>query len=233
MANNADSIETTEEKLNSKNSSTILRERMLRLAAPLQDESLQGGLEIVVFWLAGERYAFETSQVREVFALADATQIVALPGTPPWMQGILNVRGHILAVLDLQRLFGLPSPSQDATSVSGSTASAAMEAPPPVLILRGDLAPSDSSSPTSAEAGAGAANGERAVRSGSSGSGDVALATAGVEDVRLLPPVHLEGGHSLEGTPGARYLSGLTQDGIALLDARLLFEDTQLLVQSE
>ncbi len=115
-------------------------------------------------------------------------------------------------------------------SVSGSTASAATEAPPPVLILRGDLAPIDLSSSASAEAGAGAGNGERVVHSG---SGDVALATAGVEDVRLLPPVHLEGGHSLEGTPGARYLSGLTQDGIALLDARLLFEDTQLLVQSE
>lgn len=212
----------------SNTSSTILHERMLRLAAPLQDEALQGGLEIVVFWLAGERYAFETSQVREVFAVADATQIVALPGTPPWMQGILNVRGHILAVLDLQRLFGLPSP--DVPSASGSTASAVTEAPPPVLILRGDLAPIDLSSPASVDE---VGNGERAGHSGSSISGDVALATAGVEDVRLLPPVHLEGGHSLEGTPGARYLSGLTQDGIALLDARLLFEDVQLLVQSE
>ncbi len=96
-------MSTNSSNAQSNTASTILHERMLHLAAPLQDEALQGGLEIVVFWLAGERYAFETSQVREVFAVADATQIVALPGTPPWMQGILNVRGHILAVLDLKR----------------------------------------------------------------------------------------------------------------------------------
>lgn len=201
-------------------SSAILRERMVRLAAPLQNESLQGGLEIVVFWLAGERYAFETAQVREVFAVSDAAQIVALPGTPPWMQGILNVRGHILAVLDLQLLFGLPSHSPE--EAPASTVLTDTDAPPPVLILRGDLMPSASSQETGREES-----------TSYSGSGDVALATAGVEDVRLLPAMHLEGGYALEGTPGARYLSGLTQEGITLLDARSLFEDVQLLVQSE
>ena len=43
--------------------------------------------------------------MREVLPLQDLTP---LPGTPPFVLGIINVRGEILSVLDLKKLFDLP-----------------------------------------------------------------------------------------------------------------------------
>jgi len=55
--------------------------------------------------LAYERYAIDTSFVREVHPLKDIT---ALPGTPPFIAGIVNVRGRIVSVVDLKQFFDLP-----------------------------------------------------------------------------------------------------------------------------
>ena len=212
------------ESFSASTSDNSLRRRMQTLAQPLLADETEDSLEIVVFSLgnalkenaagnhdeasapgvAFSQYAFETSQVREVFPVPDSLQIAMLPGTPLWVRGILNVRGRILAVLDLKRLFGLP----EQETVAGA----------PVLILRGEVL---------AEAASKAEN-ESILE-----AGDVALATNGVIGVRILPRTQLETGHALDGTPGARYLRGLTQDGIALLDAALLLSDVQLVVQAE
>ena len=47
----------------------------------------------------------ETRYVREVYPLKDLTP---LPCTPPFVLGVVNVRGHILPVLDLKKFFDLP-----------------------------------------------------------------------------------------------------------------------------
>ncbi len=62
-------------------------------------------LEVVVFLLAYETYAVETSFVREIFPLKEFTP---LPCTPPFVFGIINVRGQILSVIDIKKLFDLP-----------------------------------------------------------------------------------------------------------------------------
>jgi purine-binding chemotaxis protein CheW len=62
-------------------------------------------IEVLAFALAGERYAVETRHVVEVRALTDLTP---LPCTPPWLAGVLNLRGQVLAVIDLRRFFELP-----------------------------------------------------------------------------------------------------------------------------
>ena len=62
---------------------------------------------MIEFALAYERYAFETAVVSEVFPFRELTP---LPGTPPHITGIVNVRGRILAVVDLKKFFGLPEP---------------------------------------------------------------------------------------------------------------------------
>ena len=64
-------------------------------------------LEVVVFTLASERYAIESVYVREVHPVRDLTP---LPCTPPFLAGVMNVRGDILAVYDLGILFGLAEP---------------------------------------------------------------------------------------------------------------------------
>ena len=64
-------------------------------------------LEVVVLTLASERYAIESVYVREVHPVRDLTP---LPCTPPFLAGVMNVRGDILAVYDLGILFGLAEP---------------------------------------------------------------------------------------------------------------------------
>ena len=61
-------------------------------------------LEVVCFVLANERYAVETRYVREVKELTDYTPI---PGAPPFLLGVINLRGEILAVIDLRKFFGV------------------------------------------------------------------------------------------------------------------------------
>ncbi|OYW02490.1 MAG: chemotaxis protein CheW, partial [Acidobacteria bacterium 37-65-4] len=58
------------------------------------------------FSLAYERYALETSMIREVLPLRELTP---LPCIPPFILGIINLRGQILAIVDLKRFFNLPA----------------------------------------------------------------------------------------------------------------------------
>lgn len=84
----------------------ILRQRAEVLARePEKDKRGEEYLEVVEFLLAYETYAIESSYVKEVCPLIDLTII---PCTPPFVLGIINVRGQILSVIDLKKCFGLP-----------------------------------------------------------------------------------------------------------------------------
>ncbi len=85
----------------------ILRERAVHLARPTGSSTPQGALlELLEFRLASERYAVETRYVSEVHPLRDLTP---LPGTPPFVRGIVNLRGRILPVYDLKSSSRCPS----------------------------------------------------------------------------------------------------------------------------
>jgi purine-binding chemotaxis protein CheW len=85
---------------------TILKARAKALARKREQEApVQEQIEVVEFLLAYERYALESSYVREVYPLKDLTP---MPCTPPFVLGIINVRGQILSVIDLKTFFDLP-----------------------------------------------------------------------------------------------------------------------------
>lgn len=85
----------------------ILRARARALAREpqRQDHQVYEQLEVIEFVLAYERYALEVGFVREVHPLKEITP---LPGTPGFVAGIVNVRGQIVSVVNLKRLFELP-----------------------------------------------------------------------------------------------------------------------------
>jgi len=84
----------------------ILRTRAKALARPSQHAPAAATvLEVLEFRLAQERYALETRYVREVCPLKDLTP---LPCTPPFVLGVVNLRGRILPVFDLKKFFDLP-----------------------------------------------------------------------------------------------------------------------------
>ncbi|NQT61037.1 MAG: chemotaxis protein CheW [Bacteroidetes bacterium] len=88
------------------NTQMILARRAAKLAqAEKKQEDPGGTLQIVVFLLGDEYYAFELVHVREIFPFIEITPI---PCTPPFILGIANIRGEIVSVTDLKLFFGLP-----------------------------------------------------------------------------------------------------------------------------
>ena len=83
----------------------VLRARARALARPPAPPAPCDQLELLVFRIGSERWALETRYVQQVLPLRGMTP---LPCTPPFVRGIVNVRGQVVAVLDLKRLFGLP-----------------------------------------------------------------------------------------------------------------------------
>jgi len=85
----------------------ILKQRAAILAREQQaDQVVQARLEVIEFLLAYERYAIESSWVREVYPLKEITP---LPGAPAFVLGIINVRGQIVSIVDLKKFFDLPA----------------------------------------------------------------------------------------------------------------------------
>jgi purine-binding chemotaxis protein CheW len=84
----------------------ILRTRALALAQePLAQEARGEDIQIVEFILGCERYAFESCYVVQVAYLEN---IIPLPCTPAFIRGIVSLRGEILPVIDLKKVFEMP-----------------------------------------------------------------------------------------------------------------------------
>lgn len=61
-------------------------------------------LQLVVFRLATEEYGLPITRVQEINRL---TPITKLPQTPVFMEGVINLRGRIIPVIDLRKRFAL------------------------------------------------------------------------------------------------------------------------------
>jgi len=85
----------------------ILRHRARLLAASSKADATapRSLLEIVEFVLGPERYGIESSCIREIYPLNEFTP---LPCTPAFVLGLVNVRGQILSIIDIKKLFDLP-----------------------------------------------------------------------------------------------------------------------------
>jgi purine-binding chemotaxis protein CheW len=63
-------------------------------------------MDMLVFELAGSRYAIALDRVREVVR---AVSITPIPGAPRAVAGVINVRGTAVPVYDLAERFGAPA----------------------------------------------------------------------------------------------------------------------------
>lgn len=62
-------------------------------------------IQWVTFRLANETYGINVMQVQEVLRYSD---IAPVPGAPPYVLGIINLRGNVVTVIDTCQRFGLP-----------------------------------------------------------------------------------------------------------------------------
>lgn len=83
----------------------ILSARAKLLAREVdRGETSIAAVEVVEFVLAHERYAIEFKYIREIQPLRDLTP---LPCAPPFVLGLISVRGQILSVIDIKKFLEL------------------------------------------------------------------------------------------------------------------------------
>jgi purine-binding chemotaxis protein CheW len=63
------------------------------------------GGKYLTFGLAEEEYGLEILKVREIIGMMDIT---AVPRTPEFVRGVINLRGKVIPVVDLRLKFGMP-----------------------------------------------------------------------------------------------------------------------------
>jgi purine-binding chemotaxis protein CheW len=81
----------------------ILEERAKALTKSTEIQTGES-MQLVVFSLANETYGIATDYVREVQPLRDVTPV---PCTPPFVIGVINIRGSIYSVIDIRSFFGV------------------------------------------------------------------------------------------------------------------------------
>ena len=62
--------------------------------------------QLVVFDLSTEAYGVDIGAAREIIRLQYITKV---PRTPEFVEGVINLRGKVIPVVDLRKRFGLPA----------------------------------------------------------------------------------------------------------------------------
>jgi len=79
-----------------------------------EQESTSGGmLQLVSFFLGDEEYAVDVLRVQGIDRV---TEITRVPRAPEFVEGVINLRGKIVPIIDLRRRIGLPSKPPDRES---------------------------------------------------------------------------------------------------------------------
>ena len=98
-------------------------------------------MQVVSFRLAHEEYAIEITRVQEIILMGEITK---LPQTPPYIEGLINLRSTVIPIVDLRARFDLPtSAATDDTrimviNVSGKTVGIIVDAVSQVLRIAKD-----------------------------------------------------------------------------------------------
>lgn len=67
-------------------------------------------IQLVTFILHGEEYGIDVMRVREISSMADITRTA---NSPPYVKGIINLRGSIVPIISLRSRFGFPENDDD------------------------------------------------------------------------------------------------------------------------
>jgi purine-binding chemotaxis protein CheW len=62
-------------------------------------------LQVVSFKLGAEEYGVDIDQVQEINRMVSVTHV---PRAPQFMEGVINLRGQLIPIIDLRTRFGMP-----------------------------------------------------------------------------------------------------------------------------
>lgn len=97
--------------------------------------------QIVVFELASEHFGVAIAAVESIIKMQEITK---MPRSPRFVEGVTNLRGKVLPVVDLRKRFGLPSQevSKDSrivvVAIAGSEVGMVVDAVSEVLTVPAD-----------------------------------------------------------------------------------------------
>jgi len=174
-------------QLNSAQVRAILADRALKLASGYAQaaERADRNVHLIAFSRGEHRYGVELKNLTEIRPLVDWTPV---PGIPSFYLGVTQLRGEIIAVVDIAVLFG-SALDVDVGERFG------------VVVTAGDVA--------------------------------TALLADTVDDVHDLAPEQIHPPLTTFATTRERYIRGLTEDGLAILDVERLLGDEWLRVSHE
>lgn len=92
----------------------VLAERAKIYARPQKSKrnSLGGDAFVQVGFGGDDRYGIPFEYAEEILMVGDLTPV---PGTPPHIAGVINLRGTLLTVINMNRFFGLEHSNEDNT----------------------------------------------------------------------------------------------------------------------
>ena len=76
------------------------------MSEKLQDMAVDECEQLVVFELASEHYGVDIGAVNTIIRMQEITSI---PGAASYVDGVINLRGSIIPVIDLKKRFALPA----------------------------------------------------------------------------------------------------------------------------
>ncbi|MGM0653289.1 MAG: chemotaxis protein CheW [Bacillota bacterium] len=71
----------------------------------MAEVSKEGEMQLVVFVMENEEFACGINNVREVLKMI---RVTPLPRSLDFVEGVINMRGEVIPVIDLRKRFGLP-----------------------------------------------------------------------------------------------------------------------------
>ena len=84
------------------------------MASEIIDEDMNAGEveqdQYVVFTVKSQEFGFRAIQVREISRVLSTTEV---PNAPPYIDGILNLRGELASVINFRKKFGFEPKEQD------------------------------------------------------------------------------------------------------------------------
>ncbi|WP_084158787.1 chemotaxis protein CheW [Solidesulfovibrio alcoholivorans] len=74
------------------------------MSEPIMTNQENELLQLVTFGIGEEEFGIDILKVQEIIRIMDITKV---PNAPPYVEGVINLRGKVIPVIDLRGRFGL------------------------------------------------------------------------------------------------------------------------------
>jgi len=81
----------------------------MRQSTSTVGQQQQAGGAFLTFFLDDDEYGFEILKVQEIICMMSVTPV---PRIPPFVKGVINLRGKVIPIIDLRLKFAMPAVAQ-------------------------------------------------------------------------------------------------------------------------